>query len=396
VLAAFVHLCAVAGLAYAVRLAQYASSWVELPAIRRAPMPTLPPLSIIVPARNEERSIERCVRSLLAQRWVDAEVIVVDDQSSDATLRILERLTAAYSRLRVVRGAPLPDGWVGKPWALAQGTRVACGEWLLFTDADTRHARRSAATTLSLARDGGIDAVSIATAQELVTFWERAIVPSVLGLVLFACGTLAELNDPAKPKRALANGQYLLVSRRAYDALGGHATLHAHIAEDLAFARNLKRDDRFRLWLVSGTSLARVRMYRSFSEIWFGFTKNMFAGAQGNAAALAGGVAFTSALSVLPPVLAVCAFARRRADLGIEALACSAATVSAAAWAFGKAGLPRRLALYQPLGTAVFSAIAVYSTWRVLSGRGVSWRGRSYSGQPGTERDGATRKDVVS
>jgi len=398
VLSALTHACAIAAFGYTFRIAQYASSWIELRPVRRAPVLLLPALSIIVPARNEERSIERCVRSLLAQRWVDAEVIVVDDESTDATPSILRRLAAANPRLRIVPGAELPAGWVGKPWALAQGASVARGEWLLFTDADARHARRSAATTLGFARDAAVDAVSVMTGQDLVTFGERAVVPSVLSLVMFACGTLGELNDPHRPTRALANGQYLLVSRRAYDALGGHVALRGDIAEDLAFARNLKRDGRFRLLLLSGVSLARVRMYRSFGEIWSGFTKNMFAGARGDAAALGGGVAFTCAISALPPALAVWAFVRRRADLGIEALACSGATIAAAAWAFRLAGLPRRLAFYQPIGTAVFTAIAIHSSWLVRSGRGVTWRGRSYSGRPaeGTERDAGARRNGVS
>ncbi len=343
----------------------------------------LPSLSIIVPARDEERSIEQCIRSLLAQHGVDFEVIVVDDRSTDATPEILAKLAREDPRLIVVGGEPLPEGWIGKPWALEQGTRVARGSWLLFTDADSVHAPAGAMSALAFAISADADALTVATFQELGSFWERALVPSVLGLVLFASGTFGEINDPAKPNSALANGQYLLVARNAYDALGGHRALRDEIAEDLAFARRLKADGRFRLILAAGERLASVRMYRSLGEIWRGFTKNVFVGAGGDLRAIAGGTLFSLAISVAPPLLAIDALRRRRYLEAAEAVACTLATVATASWALGKIKLPRRLGLFQPLGTAFFAAVTLNSTWRVLSGRGVEWRGRTYDGRPG-------------
>jgi chlorobactene glucosyltransferase len=386
VLTFLTHACALAALPYCWRIARTAASWIEVDAAESPPDTALPFLSIIVPARNEERSIEPCVRSLLEQRWIDYEVIVVNDRSTDATGQILHRLAADDARLAVIDGRDVPDGaWVGKPWALTQGAAIARGQWLLFTDADTEHEARAAATLLDFALRARVDSLSIATGQVLVTWAERAIVPAILGLVLLASGTTAEINDPAKPDRALANGQYILVSRRAYDDLGGHAALRGEIAEDVEFARRLKRDGRFRLLLVSAVSLVRVRMYRSFAEIWNGFTKNVFVGARGDIPTIAAGVGFSLAVSVLPPVLAVAAATRRRYALAAAAAACTAACIGAASFAYRVVGLNRRLALYQPIGTAVFAAIALNSTWRVLSGRGVAWRGRTYSGRPPSE-----------
>jgi chlorobactene glucosyltransferase len=372
-----VHVCAAIALGYCVRAASFASSWIDVPLLERDPGP-LPQLSIVVPARNEERSIERCIRSLLAQRWVELEVIVVDDRSSDGTLRILEGLARSDSRLRVVRGEELPAGWIGKPWALAQGAECARGDWLLFTDADSEHAPAGAASALWLATRGGVDALSIATAQQLVTFWERATLPSILGMILFVTGPLGAVNDPAQPKKAVANGQYILVSRPAYDALGGHAALRGEIVEDVAFARRLKADGRFRYLLAGGDRIASVRMYHSLAEIWSGFTKNVFIGADGNVAALAGGIVFCAAISIAPPLLAARALASGRYGEALEALATSVAIVATASWGMRRAAFPRRLALLQPLGTAVFGAVIANSTWSVLSGRGVEWRGRRY------------------
>ncbi len=376
---ALAHACAAAALGYAVRATQIARGWLRVPVV--AEPADAPPLSVIVPARDEERTIERCVRSLLAQTLADCEVIVVDDRSADATPAILARLAAEHSRLRVLRGAPLPDGWVGKPWALEQGARAARGTWLLFTDADSWHAPAACASALAFARAHGADALSIATYQELGSWGERAVLPTILGMVLVASGSLAQLNDPRDTRHALANGQYILVSREAYEALGGHAALRGEIVEDVAFARRLKADGRFRLLLAGGEDLVRVRMYRSLRGVWNGFTKNVYAGANGDLRALLGGTAFVAALSVLPAALVLDGLARRRPLRAAEALLCIA--LGSAVQAYGLRGtrLPRRLALWAPVGYAVLGAITLNSTLRVLSGRGVEWRGRRYTGR---------------
>ncbi len=378
------HVCAAIALSYSLRVASYASSWIDVPLLDGSPGP-LPFLSIVVPARNEERSIERCVRSLIAQQDVEFELIVVDDRSTDATPAILERLATEFPRLRIVRGEALPEGWVGKPWALHQGAAVARGGWLLFTDADSTHAPRGAASALWFAAFAKVDALSIATYQELGSFWERALLPSILGMILFASGSLGQINDPADLKHALANGQYLLVAREALDALGGHAALKGAIAEDLAFAQRIKADGRFRFILAGGEELARVRMYHSAGEIWQGFTNNVYVGAKGSLVSLFGGTLYLLAVSALPPILALRALARRRYVEAAEALACSAAIMAAASWAIRRTRLPWRLGLYQPLGTAFLAAITLNSTFRVLSGRGVEWRGRQYSGKPAVQ-----------
>ena len=204
------------------------------------------------------------------------------------------------------------------------------------------------------------------------------MLPSVLGMILFVSGTLGDINDPAKPKKALANGQYILVSREAYAALGGHEALRGEIVEDVEFAKLLKADGRFRMLLAGGDRIASVRMYHTFAEIWAGFTKNVYLGAKGNVFALCGGIAFTSLISVVPPALALRSLTRGRFALGFEALAVSTAIVAAASWGMRRAAFPRRLALLQPLGTALFGAIIANSMLSVLSGRGVEWRGRRY------------------
>jgi len=384
VLDALAHVCALAAVGYAARAATLTEGWERVPEAAR--LDDAPSLTAIVPARNEERAIERCVRSLLAQTLDDVEVVVVDDGSEDRTPEILARIAREDRRLRVVPGEPLPDGWIGKPWALAQGARAARGEWLLFTDADTVHAPAACGSALAFVRGRRADALSLNTYQELGTWGERAILPTILGFILFVVGPISRLNDPAAPDNALANGQYILIARAAYDALGGHEALRDRIAEDVAFAERLKRDGRFRLVLADGETLVRVRMYRSLGELWNGFAKNMYAGARGDLGALFGGAAFLGLLSAVPAALALDALARRRPARGIEAVLVLACGTAVTRTALSRTLLPRSLCWYAPIGYAACAAIALDSTLRVLTGRGVTWRGRRYTGREGPAR----------
>lgn len=327
-------------------------------------------LSIVVPARNEEANVERCVRSLLGQRLSDFEVIVVDDGSSDATPAILRQVAAEDPRLQVITGKPLPDGWVGKPWALHQGFVAARGTWLLFTDADSYHEPDAEASTLRFALERGVDALTLATGQELGSFWERAVLPSILSIIVIGFAN-----------RPLANGQYILVSRAAYEELGGHAAVRGEIAEDIAFAKRMHEDGRFRLRVANGTHLVRVRMYRSFGELWAGFTKNVFIGAEGSIGRAALAVASLAMLSAVPAGLALAALVRGRKHAAAEALCCTVATMVAAGRTFSLFGAPRSYGVFQPLGFAVLGAITVNATYCVVSGRGVAWRGRRYPGR---------------
>jgi hypothetical protein len=264
VLDALAHLCALAGAAFVARGAVLLDGMVPVP---RVPDDgDLPLLSIVVPARNEARTIARCVGSLLAQDLSRLEVIVVDDRSDDRTGAILDELARGEPRLRVIHGEPLPDGWVGKPWALVQGTRASRGDWLLFTDADTWHAPNASASTLGFARRHGLDALSLWVHQELESWGERAVLPTLLGLILYATGSIRQLNDPRDTGHVLANGQYILTTRACYDALGGHAALRGEIVEDIAFARRLKADGRFRFAIADGSALAARTVGRFHQE----------------------------------------------------------------------------------------------------------------------------------
>jgi chlorobactene glucosyltransferase len=344
----------------------------------------LPSLSIVVPARNEERQIEACVRALLLQDHPDFEVIVVDDQSTDETPAILERLARESARLKVVRGEALPEGWVGKPWALVQGSSAARGAWLLFTDADTFHSPWSATSVQRAALGRKLDVLSILTQQDLVSLAERALMPSVFLAIFLGTGPIDDVGDPKKPDAALFNGQYILVERTAYDAIGGHASVSGEIAEDMELARRFKRDGRFRIALAGSEDIAHTRMYHSFVEIWRGFEKNFALGVRGEPLRAAAGLLGYACLSPLSPIaLALLVVARQWPAFSILA-ASMACGVVAAICCMRRMQLPLRLGLWVPVGNAFVLAVLAASMARFASGRGVEWRGRRYGGTFGS------------
>jgi chlorobactene glucosyltransferase len=342
-----------------------------------APPRAAPEISIIVPARNEARQIEQCVRSLLAQDYPHFEVIVVDDRSQDDTAAIVERIAAEDSRLHLMRGEPLPNGWVGKPWALHQGAGQARGEWLLFTDADTIHEPGATSASLMYARAHNLDALSVLTEQIMVTPAERLVLPTILWVIAFSIGSLDAINDPAS-ESALFNGQYVLVLRGVYHAIGGHEAVRGEVAEDLELARLFKRDARFRSALVGASGLVRVRMYRSFREIWNGFVKNFWVGARNQPMRAGIGVALLACISPLTPLAFIIAIVTH-AWLAAAALALALCSTIAGSWpGMYRLGLGSASSLALPIAIPIVVAIFLRSITLRARG-GITWRGRRYA-----------------
>jgi glycosyltransferase involved in cell wall biosynthesis len=227
-----------------------------------------PIVSVIVPARDEEAGIRACLESLVAQTGVPCEIILVDDHSADRTREI----ALSFPAVRVIEAGPLPDGWTGKSNAVATGAREARGQWLLFTDADTVHLPGSLARALSEAEENHADLLSYSPEQIAVTFWERATLPVVFAEL--ACQyPPSRVSDP-NSSVAAANGQYILVKREAYDAVGGHAAVAGDILEDVAFARAVKASGR-KLRFRYAADAVRTRMYRNYRQLRDGWTKNL-------------------------------------------------------------------------------------------------------------------------
>jgi len=229
---------------------------------------TAPVVSVIIPARNEEAGLGTCLESLVAQAGVDFEVIVVDDNSTDRTREI----AASFPKVRVIDAAPLLSGWTGKNNAVATGARLARGQWLLFTDADTVHVLGSLARALSEAQQNDAELLSYSPEQIAVTFWELATLPVVFA-ELARQYPPAEVSDPSSPVAA-ANGQYILVRHDTYDAVGGHAAVAGDILEDVALARAVKSSGR-KIRFRYAADAVRTRMYRNYAQLREGWTKNL-------------------------------------------------------------------------------------------------------------------------
>lgn len=227
-----------------------------------------PEVSVIVPARNEEACLAACLESLAEQTGVRHEVMVVDDGSTDGTRAI----AAAAPGVRVLKAGERRAGWGGKSNAVWQAAQEAKGRWLLFTDADTVHAAGSLARAVAEAEEHGVALLSYSPAQEVRGFWERALMPVVFA-ELAARYRPPDVCDP-KSGCAAANGQYLLVERGAYFAVGGHAAVATSLLEDVELARRVKQSGR-RIRFRMAAEAVRTRMYRSLAQMCEGWTKNL-------------------------------------------------------------------------------------------------------------------------
>lgn len=231
-----------------------------------------PTISAIVPARNEEATIAAAVASLALQPEI-AEILVVDDQSTDRTREIVRSLVPDIPRLRLIESRDLPPGWVGKNHAVALGAAEARCPWLLFTDADATLLEGAAGRALGMAEEHQAAMVSFSPEQIVEHGYEKALIPFIY-CRLAKYFSYDQVNDPDSPVAA-ANGQFLLIERAAYDAVGGHAGVAAEVLEDVALAKRVKASGR-RLWFASGEGAVRVRMYRSFGALWRGWKKNLY------------------------------------------------------------------------------------------------------------------------
>ena len=343
-----------------------------------APRPTGPTLSVIIPARNEAPNIERCLRSVLAAAYAPLEIIVVDDHSSDDTAEIVRRLAAdpeARRRVRLVRGVDLPPGWFGKQWALVQGYRIATGDLVLFVDADTKHEPELIARAVTALRTEHVDLVSVIPRQEMETFWERLVQPHVFFALQARIGDLRHVNRTRTVWNAIANGQFVLTTQVAYEAVGTHAAVRDSVAEDVMLAQAYVRGGRD-IFLLHAQDYMATRMYRSLSEIVGGWSKNLALGAPLMAPPIAIVRLLLPYLMWLPVLAWIgppLAWLVWRWDFTVIAMAASLGT-----WLeiYRREQAPWWYALLYPVGAGMVAYIMLRSAWR--GARKVEWRGRVY------------------
>ena len=234
----------------------------------------IPLVSIIIPTRNEAHRISKCIQTLKSQTYPKLEIIIVDD-STDDTVEVIKSLTGNDKRFKIVKQEMLPKDWVGKPFALQQGSKTAKGEWLLFIDADTYYDPVIIERTIEFALKNKLDMLSLAPRHICISFWEKIIQPIPLSVIL-ASSPLSKINDP-KSKVAHASGPFIMIKHSIFDKVDGYQTIKQHIADDIELAKLIKSSG-FRLGFAYAQSMMSLRMYEKFSEIWEGWSKNSFLG----------------------------------------------------------------------------------------------------------------------
>jgi glycosyltransferase involved in cell wall biosynthesis len=332
-------------------------------------------VSAIVPARDEEAVIAACVESLAVQEEI-VEILVIDDQSSDSTAEIVRALAANYSNVRLLKAAELPAGWVGKNHAVWIGAKEALGEWLLFTDADAVHAADSAAKALMIAAENDAAMVSFSPEQVMETWYEKAVIPYVFTRLNQRFG-FADVNDPANTAAA-ANGQFILIRRDAYEAIGGHASIAGEVLEDVALAARAKAAG-YRLWFGSGKGIVRVRMYRSFAAMWEGWKKNLYTLMGGSMKAVKTEVAWAMLPILLTLLAAVTVGGITESVIltaGVLAMALVGILIAYDA-ELESSGFSPRLLVYAIQGRILFAALLLASYRSHRKGR-LEWKGRAY------------------
>lgn len=352
-----------------------------------APPPTNAPLiSVCVPARNEERNIRACVEAILAQDYPHFEIIVLDDRSTDATSDILRSLAVQHDKLNVISGSELPKGWAGKPHALFQVSAAARGNWLCFVDADTFLSPTTLSSCYAKAIETHADMFTIMTFQIMDSFWEKVVMPIVMTALSVAFSP-RKVNDP-KSKDAIANGQFILIKRSVYEAIGGHESVKDQIVEDKAISEQVKWHG-YRLIVANGYSIAKTRMYTSLPEMWEGWTKNIYLGLSDRPALMLlgvfGGFILLTAALVLPlwPLLGIFWYLQVGSWLAlaviVESLVLWLTIIYVRARVSTGMGISPWYAFTLPLGAAIFASMMFTSTWKVISGKGVTWKGRVYT-----------------
>ncbi len=352
---------------------------------KRLARPQLPTVSVILPARNEEANLERCLRSLLASDYPEFEVVVVDDRSEDRTAGILARIAHGDDRVVPVAGQTLPEDWYGKPWACWQGYQAAEGDLLLFTDADTRHGPELLARAVSALETERADMLTVLPVQEMPGFWERLIQPFFMLLIGLRFGSLARLNRNRAPRRAIANGQFILTTRDAYQWVGGHRKVQNTVIEDMLLAREYVTAGKRILFAFADRDM-RTRMYTSLRQVVDGWTKNVFTGMQEALGSRA--LAYLAAAGLLLyPLWFLLPTAAIVVGLALDHAMVLAFGVTGFLGCALLVGYVLRLAEEQdlwgvchPLGAVLFAFILLRSA--VRGSRRIEWKGRIYGSGP--------------
>jgi chlorobactene glucosyltransferase len=359
---------------------------------RRSPAARGPLVSVLVPARNEERSIGRCVESLIQQDYPHLEILVLDDQSEDRTAALVEELARRHPMVRLLRGNGLPPNWHGKAYACAQLARAARGDWLLFVDADTVHAPETVSTALQIALEEQADLLTMLPRVLEESFGEALLLP----MIPLTFGTFLPMGlvlSRRFPLVAGAMGPFLLFRRAIYERVGGHEATRTDIVEDMKLARLVKQQGGKLVW-IDGTALTRVRFYHNLREAWRGLAKTTFAALDYSVTALLPGAIACAAVYLAPYGFLAAALLSHRFDAALFWLPLSQILL---AWCprlllAQRFHMRRSMAFLHPLTMLMTILLTMHAAYQAIFGGGVTWKGRAYHFQERGERPGLQKR----
>ena len=339
-----------------------------------------PSVGVIIPARNESENIEECLASLTKSRYPNFEIIVVDDRSEDGTAELARTVPPGNAkRLVVIDGEALPEGWLGKPWACQQGARATSAELLVFADADTTHGDRLLSRSITELQNEDADLLNVLGFQVMESFWERLVQPQIFLAVVFRHPDLERSARSSQWQDGVANGQFMLMPRTSYEAIGGHESVRDRVLEDLALAQTVKRHGRTFVIRMAMDDLT-TRMYHSLGGLIAGWSRLIQMGStQGQPLVSSFGVVTVATLCfwIVPPLMLLSALLGFGGETLLiwSALVCSLSVGIHAAF-LHFLGAPAYYAVFYPLGSFVVLYIMIRSKVRASD---VEWKGRRYT-----------------
>ena len=339
-----------------------------------------PSVGVIIPARNEAENIEECLASLTKSRYPNFEIIVVDDRSEDGTAELARTVPPGNAkRLVVIDGEALPEGWLGKPWACQQGARATSAELLVFADADTTHGDRLLSRSITELQNEDADLLNVLGFQVMESFWERLVQPQIFLAVVFRHPDLERSARSSQWQDGVANGQFMLMPRTSYEAIGGHESVRDRVLEDLALAQTVKRHGRTFVIRMAMDDLT-TRMYHSLGGLITGWSRLIQMGStQGQPLVSSFGVVTVATFCfwIVPPLMLLSALLGFGGETLLiwSALVCSLSVGIHAAF-LHFLGAPAYYAVFYPLGSFVVLYIMIRSKVRASD---VEWKGRRYT-----------------
>ena len=335
-----------------------------------------PYISVCIPARNEERDIKNCVKSVLNQDYPNFEVIVVDDNSSDNTAKIVRSMTEEYPNLIFIAGAQLAPGWIGKSYALHQAYQKSRGQYLLFTDADLMYRSHALKTAMHTMICKDLDLLTLMPAAIFGSFWERVVQPVIFGFIA-ALTSFRKVNSQSH-QSAMGFGAFLLFKKASYQKIGGHLSVANEILEDIMIAKKAKFNG-LSILVADGKHLFSIRMYHSMKEIWVGWRKNIFLAMKKSILRAFYYMVMVLCFLLTPYIVVMCNLWMGTGNLwlGISLLGL-ALSLAAGLGLCHELGLERKNVFLFPLGAIVMVVIMFNSMVQTLLLERTEWRGRTY------------------